>query len=240
VADPPWAKNGSFLVFQRIAQDVAKFHASVAALSAAHNLPAELLAASFVGRHRSGCPLELLEELGDLGQTQSDIGPTNPLVLQHEHINDFEFQGPDPVGYYVARAAHVRKTYPRDQDPPGEAVTQTRRILRRGIAFGAPYSSSASAGSPEHQDAERGLLFACYQSSIEAQFEFVQASLADPDFPAPGAGVDPLLNETAAATTIPQADPDLVPVEPFVRMTGGAYFFAPSIPALEVLSGAPD
>ena len=116
-ATPAWARNGSFLVFQRLAQDVAKFQASIAALSDAHNLPPDLLASSFVGRHASGCPLELLEGLGDLGQTRHDIGPTNPLVLQDEHINDFQFQDPDPVGFYVPHAAHIRKAYPPRPEP---------------------------------------------------------------------------------------------------------------------------
>ena len=113
-------------------------------------------------------------------------------------------------------------------------------MLRRGIAFGAPYSPRARRGSPKHKDAERGLLFVSYQSSIEAQFEFVQRSLGDPSFPTVGAGADPLLNEiVGTTTTIPIADPPVLDLEPFVRMTGGAYFFAPSIPALKMLGGVP-
>jgi deferrochelatase/peroxidase EfeB len=113
-------------------------------------------------------------------------------------------------------------------------------MLRRGIAFGAPYRPGARSGSPGHGDSERGLLFACYQSSIQHQFEFVQASFADSDFPNPGDGVDPILNEQRNVTTIvPRASPPQLSLQPFVRMTGGAYFFAPSIPALHMLAGVP-
>jgi Dyp-type peroxidase family len=239
-ARPAWTKNGSFLAFQRLVQDVKAFGDHVNHLASTHGMNRDLLAASLVGRHVSGCPLEVLNGLGDVGQTLADVGPSDPRVLSDAHINDFEYRGPDAAGDIVPRSAHIRKAYPRDEYPPGEIATQRRRMLRRGIAFGSPYRSGARRGSPSHGDSERGLLFACYQSSIQDQFEFVQASFARSDFPNPGDGVDPILNEQRHATTIVRrANPPQLSLQPFVRMTGGAYFFAPSIPALRMLARVP-
>lgn len=64
-------------------------------------------------------------------------------------------------------AAHTRKTNPRaDLDRFGGTVA--RRILRRGIQFGPEVQ--------EDPNADRGLLFACYQSVVANGFQFVQQS----------------------------------------------------------------
>jgi deferrochelatase/peroxidase EfeB len=80
------------------------------------------------------------------------------------------------------------------------------RILRRGIAYGEPYDPGAPAGSTRAADVafphDRGLLFLSYQASIERQFEEVQRLWAESS------------------------------LRSFVVMTGGEYFFAPSLSAL--------
>jgi Dyp-type peroxidase family len=237
-ATPDWTKNGSFLVFQRLAQDVARFNDFVSLTSANAGLSEELLGAKLVGRHKSGCPLEIINGLGDVGQLTADVGLTRSDVLEDGHINDFEYQDSDADGHNVPRGAHIRKAYPRDEVPPGELDTQTHRIMRRGIAFGTSFRRGAPIGSPAHAAGERGLLFACYQASIEDQFEFVQTRwVNDPAFPSAGDGVDAILNEAdGTSTTIPGASPPQVALQSFITMTGGAYFFAPSISALEAIA----
>jgi Dyp-type peroxidase family len=234
---PEWARNGSFLVFQRLLQDVEGFRKQVADLAQAHGMTEELIGTKLVGRHKSGCPLELIEGLGDVGQLVADVGVTDARVLADDAINNFEYQAQDADGHNVPRAAHIRKAYPRDEDPPGELDIQTHRLLRRGIAFGASYRAGAPIGSPAHQASERGLLFACYQASIEDQFEFVQSTWVNsPNFPQANDGIDAILNEADnATTTIPPAAQ--LTLQPFVTMTGGGYFFAPSISALQLLAG---
>jgi deferrochelatase/peroxidase EfeB len=81
-----------------------------------------------------------------------------------------------------------------------DAGAQTHRLLRRGIAFGKPFKRSAHPGSPHAGNAryphDRGLLFLCYQASIERQFEFVQSKWVNaPDFPQGGDGHDPIISQ---------------------------------------------
>ena len=235
---PDWTKNGSFLVFQRLAQDVVRFRDLVSRLAVSSGLSEELLAAKLVGRHKSGCPLELIKGLDDVGQLTGDVGLTDPTVVDAGHINNFEYQDNDADGHNVPRGAHIRKAYPRDEEPPGELDTQTHRIMRRGIAFGPSFRSGAPFGSAAHSDTPRGLLFACYQSSIEDQFEFVQSRwVNNADFPQSGDGVDAILNEADnLRTTVPGVSPPELALEPFITMTGGAYFFSPSLSALQLLA----
>ena len=226
-------------MFQRLEQAVSEFREFVAQHAPAVGLSEELLGAKLVGRHKSGCPLEVINGPGDIGQTTADIGLTNADVLDAAHINDFGYQTPDADGHNVPRGAHIRKAYPRDEEPPGELDVQTHRIMRRGVAFGTSYRQGAPVGSPAHAAQDRGLLFACYQTSLEDQFEFIQSTwVNNPNFPQGNDGVDAVLNETdGTTTTIPGANPPAVPLQAFVKMTGGAYFFSPGISALRLLAG---
>jgi Dyp-type peroxidase family len=233
---PAWTTNGSYLVFRRLRQDVAGFRAFVTATADAQGMTEDLLGAKLVGRYRSGAPLAVT------GARDSDPGTTDPDLLADTAINDFEFADDDPDGSVVPLAAHIRKAYPRDEDTPGggEEDTQTHRLLRRGIPYGASLprgDESSSAG-----DEDRGLLFLCYQTSIERQFEFVQARFVnDPDFPEPGAGQDPIITQDPAtgSFTLPGGRQEHVALlQRFVTTTGGEYFFQPSRSALAALSAA--
>jgi deferrochelatase/peroxidase EfeB len=144
----------------------------------------------------------------------------------------------------VPRAAHIRKVYPRDEATPGggEADTQTHRLLRRGIAYGQPYDAGAPSGTPQAGDAsfphDRGLLFLCYQRSLEDQFELVQNLwVNNPNFPEPGDGQDPIIAQATEPRTFkaPGLGQGSLSIAQFVTTTGGEYFFTPSIPALEKL-----
>jgi deferrochelatase/peroxidase EfeB len=171
-------------------------------------------------------------------------------------VNAFEF-GDDRMGLKCPWAAHIRKAYPRDdlrhstqpaddEVKKAEAFTQTHRMLRRGIAFGPEVTESEalsqrSAGG----DKTRGLLFMCYVTSIENQFEFVQQQWCDAaDFSQPGSGIDPIIGQSAqplrpwlGAAPVSQnaADKPALQLRSFVQMEGGGYFFAPSIAELAKL-----
>ena len=59
-----------------------------------------------------------------------------------------------------------------------EAEVQRHRIIRPGITFGPEVAPGET--TTRHS---RGLMFVCYQTSIERQFEFIQRSYANnPDF----------------------------------------------------------
>ncbi|HWK44744.1 MAG TPA: Dyp-type peroxidase [Stellaceae bacterium] len=197
-----WMKNGTFMVFRRLKQLVPEFDAFVAASAATLNMDADLLAARMVGRWKSGAPMVTTPLQDDPTLAEDDL-----------LVNDFEFSQ-DAAGRRCPYAAHIRKSYPRNDITPAgtaktndfdrraasEANTQTRRIMRRGIPFGGDVGDDEA--EQEKTLIDRGLMFVCYQSSIAGQFEFIlQAWVNNPGFPpASGgkAGFDPILGQAGA------------------------------------------
>ncbi len=244
---PAWTVDGSYLVFRRLSQDVAGFDAFVRQAAGEDQVAESLIGAKLVGRYKSGCPLERTKDEDPALDTQiADPSIANPSLLEENKINDFEY-GNDPAGNLVPRASHIRKVYPRDEATPGggEADTQTHRIIRRGIAYGAPYEPGAPNGTRRAGDAQfpndRGLLFLCYQHSLETQFEFLQKFwVNNPNFPEAGNGQDPIIAQEAEPRSFstPELQHTPLTIKQFVTTTGGEYFFSPSIPALEQLAGA--
>jgi deferrochelatase/peroxidase EfeB len=55
---PDWAKNGSFIAYRRLRQDVVAFNQFIAEQAAQLGIDPEQLAAKLVGRWRSGAPME--------------------------------------------------------------------------------------------------------------------------------------------------------------------------------------
>lgn len=228
---PPWAKDGSYLVFRRLRQDVASFQTFITQQSTALGMCPDLLIAKLVGRYKSGAPLERTH-----GQPQTvDPAAADPSlqdsnVLRDANINDFDYAS-DPQGALVPGGAHIRKTNPRDGSVP--------RLLRRGITYGEPYEDGAAAGTSQAAEADRGLLFLCYQSSIERQFEFVQQAWANnSSFPLSGAGPDPIISQQSSGQPfgLPGHSPEQVTLANWVRTLGGDYFLQPSLDGLNHLA----
>ena len=239
---PPWAKDGSFLVYRRLRQDVLGFESFTEGASAGLGLDADQLGAKLVGRWKSGAAMEPVPAL-PAGVDPSLEDPSlhgHPQVLEDAQINDFAYGG-DPGGDKVPRAAHVRKTNPRDQAPPGQAGSDRRRILRRGIPYGPEVergSEQPYGGGPVPDAQDRGLLFLCYQASISRGFAFIQRVWVNNDnFPQGGDGHDPIISQEHEPRQfhLPgQASP--TDMRQWVFTTGGDYFFSPSIPALKQLA----
>jgi Dyp-type peroxidase family len=255
-----WLKNGSLLVFRRLAQDVKGFRNAVAKNAAKLGISTDLLGAKLVGRYGSGAPLEALKYQAGIGEYEppmTDPGIADPALANSDALNnDFEY-GEDHNGDNVPLAGHIRKAYPRDQVPEcegrddngkpiprsfapddAESRTQTHRLLRRGIPFGKSFGAALGGGADE----PRGLLFLAYQTDIERQFEFVLRTwVDDPDFPKKGAGQDPIITNNTASGRIagcpfhPRADASKCPIifSHFVKTRGGGYFFSPSISTLK-------
>ena len=107
------------------------------------------------------------------------------------------------------------------------ADDREHRIARRGVNY-----SSAS---------KQGMLFMCYQAKIARQFEFIQRRwLNDPRFPGQGIGRDPVAGAGTPVRgqrwPLHGATGDVrFNIGGYVRMMGGDYFFAPSIPFLTSL-----
>jgi len=261
---PAWNKNGSFLVFRRLRQDVGGFHDFLKNEGERLKLGAELFGAKCVGRWASGAPIERAPTADNLKMSRDDCAnnafdfqdatvPKAPKPGSDQCADNFpkSLAQEDKDGLVCPFAGHIRKAYPRDdvavdpktKNPPNEADTETHRLLRRGIPFGDPFDPTVIP-----DDGNRGLLFLAYQTSIENQFEFVIKNwVNDPEFKDPGSGHDPILGqadkngnrERFFAVKLANGEKQTIRIEKdWVIPTGGGYFFSPSIHALELLSGS--
>jgi Dyp-type peroxidase family len=253
---PPWARNGSFLVYRRLNQDVPAFNRFLT--EATHilqtrpsfvGLDAARLGAMVVGRWRSGAPL-LRTPAVDNERLAAVAGSNNDFDYADDANPGDGFPGSigDPEGLVCPAAAHIRKVNPRvlNTDQGGPAATLTRRILRRGIPFGEPLPIGTDA---DPANGDRGLLFVCYQASIRDQFEFLQASWANEESkPTPQltgkAGHDLVIGQGPGKSRArymkfgPDQDRIDAPVGvEWVFPSAGGYFFSPSRHALEFVLG---
>jgi Dyp-type peroxidase family len=222
VRGPDWAHDGSYLVFRRLRQDVFGFRRALRAGAEATGLTAEQFGASIMGRWKSGARI---------GDRLEPWDPGFPAKAGEAQYDDGFLS--DPSALRVPRFAHVRKAYPRDVKG-----AERHRIIRRGIPYGPLLPERARSDD----GVDRGILFVAYQADIEAQFEHIQKRLNDPAFPRPGTGSDPLAGQTGNShqmVTLPEAGGGRaapVSFRSYVSMTGGGYFFSPSIPALAHLA----
>lgn len=235
-------RDGSFVVFRRLRQDVAGFRQQAATGLPGSDpaLDAATTAAKLVGRWPSGASLET-------SPTSDDGNVTNAFAYAE-----------DSEGLNVPRFAHVRKANPRDEPRVDLASepTERHRMLRRGI----PYGPALAEGVTTEDAKDRGLHFIAVVADPARQFEFVQRQwLNDPNFPngavpagpdqpydpppTPGEladGPDPLAGEFDAGAQ--DALHQQSGVHPFpvmheiVTVTAGEYFFAPSLSGLSQLA----
>ncbi|HET9324031.1 MAG TPA: Dyp-type peroxidase [Gaiellaceae bacterium] len=236
---PPIGRNGSYLVFRQLEQDVHGFwrflDAATRTGDGAEDPAARLrLAAKLVGRWPSGAPLALAPEADD------------PALAEE---NDFRYHAEDVRGARCPVAAHIRRANPRDSlDPdPGTddsfAVNRRHRILRRGREYG-PSLAAEDALRSAHDGEARGLQFLCLNANIARQFEFVQHTwLNNAKFAGLYDDADPLVgpSEPYGGTFTAPGEPlreRYTGVPRFVTVKGGAYFFMPGLAALGSLAGA--
>jgi Dyp-type peroxidase family len=238
---PPWTKNGSFVVFRRLRQDVGAFQQAMQDQAAAAGRDADKLAAKVVGRWPSGAPLESVPGLPHgVDPTAEDPSVEHEAVLENEHINNFDYTD-DKDAARVPRAAHIRKMNPRADVLPDGDSSGRHRMVRRGIPYGPEFQPGETPYGqvvPDTQD--RGLLFVNYQSSIARTFEFVQTRWANvEEFQQPGDGEDPIISQDKPDGTFAIPPDHAVTFRRWVTTTGGAYLFAPSLSGLGALASTP-
>ena len=157
--------HGSFFVFRKLEQNVRAFKRRQVELAEriedregkAPGSIGELLGASVVGRFENGTPVTL---------SDGEISPIPPGPTGVK--NNFNYAA-DSNGLKCPFAAHIRKTNPRDDRDD----SKTHLMARRGI----PYGVRTDLDDPSLDTKPTGgvgLLFMAYQSSLEAQFEFIQ------------------------------------------------------------------
>jgi Dyp-type peroxidase family len=243
---PSWTKDGSFVVYRRLRQNVGGFQDFLQAEASKHGLNPDQLGARVVGRWKSGAPLEhTSDEAAGVDPAAQDPSIADPSLVTGAKINNFDYVPGDADGHLVPRAAHIRKTNPRSEDPPGKQESNRRRILRRGAPYGpdfVPNEQPYPQAGPPPPDQDRGLLFICYQASIVRGFEFIQETWANkPNFPSGddgGDGRDPIISQDDAHPDFRLSQGVHLTTQRWVTTTGGDYFFSPSIAAIRQLSGS--
>jgi Dyp-type peroxidase family len=231
-------RNGSYLVFRKLQQDVAGFRRYLRDNSGGDPTQRDLLGAKLVGRWPSGAPLTLAPDRDD------------PRFAGKPQNNDFVYMDKDPDGYGCPAGAHIRRANPRDSlggDPQAPLQSVKRhRILRRGVLYGDPLPD----GVLEDDGKPRGILFFCINTDISRQFEFVQQMWIDnPKFAGLYSDKDPLIGSNRDPSMPEDQGPwrMTIPKQPvrrrladlprFVSVRGGGYFFLPGISALCFLAG---
>ncbi|MFE7565075.1 Dyp-type peroxidase [Kitasatospora sp. NPDC057500] len=227
---PAWMKNGSLQVVRRLHQDVAGWNAAVVdgVEQFTGTMDATRLGACLVGRAKDGTPL---------------APPCSAVTGLGSDRNDFDYVN-DPTGLHTPWVAHIRRTHPRAFAGIVDDKPKSHRLMRRGIPYGPEFD-----GSP-NDSRDRGLMFVCYGTSLEQQFELVQRRWSNSDTFPPGKG-DPgqavangfdKVTGLAGKASIELEDGTrgTVDMKRFVRTTGALYAFTPSITTLRLLAEGKD
>ncbi|HYQ43571.1 MAG TPA: Dyp-type peroxidase [Polyangiaceae bacterium] len=247
-----FGRNGSYLVFRQLEQNVPEFWKYCASRGDAVRTASKL-----VGRWPSGAPLV----------RHPEVDPNDPRFSDEDTFtylaNDSDN---DRYGARCPFGAHIRRSNPRDWQlgaDPDESLklANLHRILRRGRPYGPPLDPSMSApallarSTSDGVDAAavpRGLQFLCFNADIERQFEFIQQQWCNnPKFAGQNSDADPLLGArpttaqlgidppvfTLQSDVRTELDTRVTEMQRFVRVVGSGYFFMPSIPAVRMLGG---
>lgn len=242
-----FGRNGSYLVFRQLEQDVPSFwrFAEQASQNVFGHSDAVLFGSKMVGRWPSGAPL---------------VESPDADAPELQDKDDFGYNQNDALGARCPFGAHIRRSNPRDWllgDTPADSMklSNRHRIIRRGRPYGNPITPSmepsdmleAIQSKAKSSGETRGLHFLCMQSSISRQFEFIQDTwINNPNFAGLYAEADPVLGRHR--TQVPELEEPgfSIPVDPlrlrakgisrFVNVRGGAYFFMPGLSSLKRLA----
>ena len=216
---------GSYFVFRKLEQNVKGFKDAEKGLGLD-----ELGGAYVVGRFEDGTPV-------------AKFGKEIGIKSDDELDNNFNYKN-DKIGSKCPFHSHIRLTNPRDNKSQEKNPI---RIVRRGI----PYDDAGRGNNLDWQPEEKvGLLFMCYTSSIENQFEVIQGNWANNGVILDGKTIDKIVaidgvigqgakhNHRLQEYPIKWGEDARLTncnMSGFVTMQGGEYFFAPSIVFLKNL-----
>ncbi len=225
-----FARDGTYLVIRKLAQDVDGFHKFLDDQTKKPDGTSDpekqsWLGAKIVGRWPSGAPLTLCPTADDPA-----------LGSDENRNNNFTFSITDADGFACPIGAHIRRANPRDSLPPSPEksamVSNRHRIIRRG----RPYADPTGKGK------EQGLVFIALNADLQRQFEFIQQTwINTPKFGGMYDSKDTLTadNDGSGVMVIQQKPvrTKIHGIPRFVQVRGGGYFFLPGIVALRFLAG---
>ncbi len=253
--------NGTYMVYRKLHQNVGSFNRYVKEVGEKFEGGEEALAAKFVGRWRNGAPLtsfptqkladEFIQNVDDAREKMKNAKndqeretASKKYYALKDKMRGFDYAD-DLEGGRCPVGAHIRRINPRGALEFGNknafhtpsALTDRRRILRRGLPYGV-----AKDADKYTDDGNHGIIFMAINSSIKGQFEFVQQQWANygNDFKLSN-DKDPIIGNQPAegGKMIVQNEPngDKPPffcsaIPRFVETRGGEYFFIPSLTAL--------
>lgn len=220
-----FGRNGTYLVYRKLHQDVALFRQYLAKSATSLRIDEEWIASRIVGRWRDGTPVEL-----------SPNSP-NPLIAgDPNRVNLFNYAS-DSKGMRCPLGAHIRRSNPRDSLSGGVAAVEGHRLIRRGL----PYGPALAEGFDDDR-VDRGLIFIALNANIRDQFEFVQKQwMRSGGF----INLDPEQKDVIVGDNdgtgrmvipMPGFPRHLVELPRFVTVRFGVYLFVPSRSALKFLA----
>jgi deferrochelatase/peroxidase EfeB len=256
-----FSRNGTFMAYRKLHQKVDTFRNFMTETAARFgavfgiNDPKDAkntLMAKIAGRWPDGVPLALAPTIAawkEFNDRYPDVSPEVNLrgyTARQLAMIDFRYKD-DPEGLKCPIASHMRRVNTRDGMAPtgtaGSALNNRRRILRRGLPYGA--SPPGVSDSAEH-----GIVMLAVCANLFRQFEFVQQQWINYGLDArSGNDTCPLVgNHSPGGETGPKAK-YVIPSDPktgrppfivegipqFVETRGGEYFFVPSMTALRMI-----
>ncbi len=248
--------------FHKYIDDQAKIYARV--MGVPEDEANITLRAKMVGRWPNGAPLMNVPTYQDMLQFEKDWADI-PMIMakagqrtpeEEDRLQkfknlliDFRYRD-DQTGAKCPMTAHIRRGNMRDMLDPrmksknpkywdGSALTNRRRILRRGLPYG-----SFDPDNPD-PDGNHGIVFIAACADLKRQFEFVLQQWINCGMDV-NAGNDtcPLIGPHAPNEKyIIQADKEtdgrpyvMNDIPQFVTTRGGEYFFIPSLTTLRMIA----
>jgi Dyp-type peroxidase family len=222
----PLGRNSTYAVYRKLYMNVVLWNEYLERAAVAHGRGREEIVAKMLGRWPDGTPLVL-----------SPDQPDPDIANDRDRANDFRY-AQDPNGVRCPIGSHVRRANPRDALDETGRLTKRHRIIRRGMPYGQPITHPT-----EEDGVDRGLIFICFQASIERQFETIQALWCnDGNIFRLGDDKDFLLGdgEGSGKMTIQGDPPRFLTHQPsFVVTKGTEYLFQPGITGLRALANGP-
>ena len=232
-------KNGTYLVFRQMHQEVCKFWTFLLGKGKSRE-EAIRLGSKMVGRWPDGTALTLSPYRND---------------PELEERNDFGYWDTDKDGLKCPIGAHIRRTNPRDHLVTEKTkidsiqMASKHRMLRKGRPYGAPLTADLEPQKIMDMvtdDKERGLHFICLVTDIRRQFEFVQNNWVNfPKFGGLEHDADPIVGNHYDDKGF-KTDEFCIPGYPvkekltglpnFTVIRGGSYFFFPGLKAIKFLA----